>query len=132
MTQRNNIITFVVLIISWVGISLYFNSAISSSEESYLKERILVKKYSELKHKYSKESLKQEKEKILSFLGVFDVQYILKKSQNKKKTILSMDLSKSNMNKIISYVLNTNISFEEIKIKKKDEFTIGFKVVFYE
>ena len=91
-----------------------------------------MKKYEELKHQYSKKSLKVEKEKILSFLGVFNIQYSLKQSKNKKKTILTMDLTKLNMNKVISYILNSKILFEEIKIKKKDDFTVDFKVVFYE
>ncbi len=125
MTYKNNIIGFLVLSVLWVSLSIYFSSEIQKDELNFIKQKELVSKYNNFKKRYSKQTLEKEKKKILEFLDVFDVKY-----EYKKGNMIDMELKKSNANKVISYILNSNLLFKDMQIKKIDDYTLSFYVKF--
>lgn len=132
MLRRNNIIIFLALVITWGGLSSYFSSTIDEKEKAYIKQKDLITKYNTLKNKYSKSSIKKDKKKIFDFLNLFNISYSKTKSKRENRDVVSIELNKSNANKIISYILNSNLLFENIEIKKIDQYKLLFKVTFYE
>lgn len=132
MLRRNNIIIFLALVITWGGLSSYFSSTIDEKEKAYIKQKDLITKYNTLKNKYSKSSIEKDKKKIFDFLNLFNISYSKTKSKRENRDVVSIELNKSNANKIISYILNSNLLFENIEIKKIDQYKLLFKVTFYE
>ena len=126
---RYNQIGFFVLIVVWFSSTFYFSSKIKIKEQSYIAKKELISKYDTLKNRYSKQTLEKNKKKIIEFLEIFDISYNIKKSNRVKKDILTFELKKKNVNKIISYILNSNVDIYSMKIKKIDKYKISFEVI---
>jgi len=125
---RNNIIGFFVLIIVWIGLSFYFSASADALEKQYKKKQELSSSYDRLKQKYSKEVIKTKKKKMIELLGVFGIEYKIKKSKKGSTDIISMVLNRSNANKIVSYIINTNLEIANMKMKKIDLYKISLEV----
>jgi len=125
---RNNIIGFFVLIIVWIGLSFYFSASADTLEKQYKKKQELSSSYDRLKQKYSKEVIKTKKKKMIELLGVFGIEYKIKKSKKGSTDIISMVLNRSNANKIVSYIINTNLEIANMKMKKIDLYKISLEV----
>ncbi len=126
---RYNQIGFFVLIVVWFSSTFYFSSKIKIKEQEYIAKKELISKYDTLKNRYSKQTLEKNKKKIIEFLEIFDISYNIKKSNRVKKDILTFELKKKNVNKIISYILNSNVDIYSMKIKKIDKYKISFEVI---
>ena len=126
---RYNFIALFALAIIWFGSTFYFSSKIKIKEQEYIAKKELISKYDTLKNKYSKQTLEKNKKKIIEFLEIFDISYKIKKSNRVKKDILTLELKKNNVNKIISYILNSNVDIYSMKIKKIDKYKISFEVI---
>ncbi len=127
---RYNIIGFFALCVVWIGSSFYFSTQIEQKENEYMTKKELVIKYTNLKDKYSKKSIKENKKKIIEFLDIFNIKYKIKKSKRENRDILSMELKKSNLNKVATYIINSNIEIYKMKIEKIDKYKVSFEVVY--
>ena len=125
---KNNIIIFCVLCLFVGTINWYFPNIIQKEEKHFIKQKELITKYTNLKQKYSKEVLKKEQNRIKEFLTAFGIKYTIKQNKRLNKDILSMDLKKSNANKVVSYILNSNILFKDMQIKKIDNYNLSFSI----
>ena len=125
---KNNIIVFCILCLFVGTINWYFPNMIQKEEQQFIKQKELITTYTNLKQQYSKEALKKEQNRIKEFLTAFGIKYTIKQNKRLNKDILSMDLKKSNANKVVSYILNSNILFKDMQIKKIDNYNLSFSV----
>ena len=127
---RYGIIGFVSLCIVWIGFSFYYSSEITQKENKYLEKKELISKYNNLKDKYSKQKIRDNKKKIIEFLQTFDIKYKIKKSKRDNRDIVTLKLKKQNADKVITYILNSNVEIYKMKIEKIDKYNLSFEVVY--
>jgi len=126
---KNNIIIFISFVFIFLVSSLYFSSKIQTKQDELIKKQEQLTKYKKLQNKYSKKSLSNEQKKLMDILELFDVKFSTKKDF-KNKTKLSMELKKTDLDKVISYILESNLIIKTMKIKKIDNYTAKMDVSF--
>lgn len=104
----------------------YFDSKIESSKGEFVQKREMVSELESLGAKWSKKSQKEEYEKFLSLLGAFGVEYSAKEVRDKR--VVTMELQKSNADKVVSLLVNRNIEIVKLTIKRVDEFSVMLEV----
>lgn len=104
----------------------YFDGKIKSSKEEFEQKREMLGELESLGAKWSKKSQKEEYEKLLSLLGAFGVVYETKEVRNKR--VISMELQKTNADKVVSLLVNRNIEIVKLTMKRVDEYSITLEV----
>lgn len=127
---KNHLIVFGVLVGVFLFVGYFFDGGIKEETQRYITQQKLLNEYNELEKRYSKKSVAKEKQKILEFLSLFDIQYSIQKSKSRKiaKETLSMELEKHTFDKVMNYIVNSHIVIYDMKIEKIDQYKVKFDV----
>ncbi|WP_373035035.1 hypothetical protein [Sulfurimonas sp.] len=119
-------IVFFLLIVAQTTLWFYFNSKIKTSNTELTEKKEILSSLSVLEEKWSLKHQEDELNRVYEFLAAFDIKYETKE-QNKKK-IIKMNLETKNVDKVTSFLLNKNIDFKKLNIKKIDKYNIELLV----
>jgi len=119
-------IVFFVLIIIQTALWFYFDSKIKTANAQLVKKQETLSTLKKLEEKWSLENQKSELNRVYDFLTAFDIKYKIKRQNSKK--IIKMRLETKNVDKVTSFLLNRNIDFKKLNIKKIDKYHIELSV----
>lgn len=108
------------------GLWSYFDTKIESSREEFVQKREMMSELNALGAKWSKKSQKEEYDKLLSLLGAFGVKYEAKEVRDKR--VITMELQKSNADKVVSLLVNRKLEIVKLTMKRVDEYSMTLEV----
>jgi len=119
-------IVFFILVVLQTTLWFYFNSKIKTTNAQLTEKKEILSHLGVLEDKWSLKHQEAELKRVYEFLTAFDIKYATK-VQNKKK-IITMHLGTKNVDKVTSFLLNKNINFKKLNIKKIDQYNIELLV----
>jgi len=119
-------IVFFILILTQTSLWFYFDSKIKTTNTELTNKKEILSNLNILEEKWSLKHQKSELNRVYEFLDAFNIKYE-KKEQNKNK-IIKMSLETKNVDKVASFLLNRDINFKKLNIKKIDKYNIELLV----
>ena len=127
VNAKNILIAFLLTGLLFVIEHLYFENAIVKEQNVVEKKRALIEKLTQLESQWSKQRQHEEFQRLEDFLKGFDVHY--KTSEKKRSIELSMQLKKTQAEKVIPFLLNRNLNLKAFSIQKQNAKQVLLKVV---
>jgi len=119
-------IIFSILVVVQTTSWFYFNTQIKTVHTQLNKKKETLSTLATLEKKWSLKHQKSELKRVYEFLTAFDIQYKIKKRT--RKTIITMNLTTTNVNKVVSFLSNRDIHLKKLTIKKSDKHSVKLSV----
>ncbi len=117
---------FLALVLLLGSLSYYFDAQIVSKSDELNGKRELATTLSKLESKWSKKTQKIEIEKLKKLLNVFDIEFTQK--DVRKRKVFTMQLNKTNLDKVLAMIVNRNIDIKKLKIERVDKHIVNLEV----